>query len=240
MVKDFLEYIPLVSILIVIIYFLYSFSLKEILRATNSEINNSSNKSLAIMLLVVYAICFILFYYLFNSLKIKGDMPIIGLFDPFGFILPFIGFYVMKNFYDKKLKQIFLKEEYVASNKKYHLFLAISVGTIAVFSIIHALNLSLVMSNSEILKTNHIDMNIIFYVLIFFLKLCILFLTSGYFFSYGVLHKLTKFKFYHSNLSTLSTEAYLIGVNSEFYILKENNKKAISIKKDNIEKMEFL
>lgn len=49
MIKEFLKFLSVISIVIILVYFLYSFALRDILNATDSQINNSRNKSISII-----------------------------------------------------------------------------------------------------------------------------------------------------------------------------------------------
>jgi hypothetical protein len=236
LIKDIIVFIPLISFFIIIIYYLFSFSLRDILSTTESIINNSSKKSVSILVLFTYVLCFSIVYFLLLILEIKNVSVIVFyIIEAIGTIPTFFGFFYMYKLFTEKGYKILLKEYiYKPSSKQYKEYLHYSMYLIVIFSIIHSTSFTLQIVDEDLI-VGQIFKNV--YLLMFFLKVCILFVTAGYLHSYGVLHNLSKFNFI---LSNDSVEAFLIGVNKEFYIIKEDKKKAISIKKELVEKMEFL
>jgi hypothetical protein len=231
-IKEVLGYLSGVSFILLIVYFFYSFALKEVLRTTESAINNSSNKSISIIVFVMYVFCFTFTYLFFWTPSYFGFVicSIIGL------IFPMIIFFVMKWKVDEKLSKIMLKEtRYKVDPAINSMCMYFSVFFVIFFSVINAIVFKVILKNKGIILSNPL---LILDTFILFFSVCVLFLASGYIFAFGTLHKLTRFNFIFTNGKVLN-DTYLIGVNSDYYILKENNKKAISVKKDLIEKMEF-
>jgi hypothetical protein len=232
MIKEIFSYISVVSSLSIIIFFLFSHALKEILTITDSEINNNSRKSISLMALILYVVCFIIFYTFFKDKKIPG----FWYYSLFEFLVPFLVYLGVNKLYKEKLQIVFFKENKYKSDPGLEFFCKIiSMIYICIFSIFNVIVFSELFSQRTSILS---DPELILQSLSFIISIGLLFLSSGYIHAYGVLQKLSNFNFYFSNGLTYKN-ATLIAVNRDFYIIKENNKKAISIKRDLIEKMEF-
>lgn len=236
MIKEILEYVPLVTIIFMTIYFLQSISLKQIQDVTSSVTNVSSKKSLSVIFIFIYIVffSFITFNYdiFFPQNKVVSKYLLL-LLEIFGAIIPYIIYCYYSTLFKNKFNKILLKENIYKPSKGNNRSVEFAIILICICSVIHAITFNLQLEN---LILSELKLQI-FFTFFYILKVLITFMASGSIISFGALHKLTKFKF-HTENDIL--EGYLIGVNKEYYLIKEKNKKSIALKKEQVSVMEFL
>ncbi|MFO1442691.1 hypothetical protein KDN24_05620 [Bacillus sp. Bva_UNVM-123] len=179
MIKDFLIYIPLGSLILILVSFLFTLPMNDVLKQAKSNLNKTNNKPMGLMMLTMYILGITFGYYLLKIVSIIFIYPIsihsfwllpsplsFPISVPllmFIFLLVPVGIYLYKRrVTEKKVDDIYYKtDNYEPDKKKYLSSITEAMGNIIIFSTILGMSIFILLNTETSHVNNYVEFNLI-------------------------------------------------------------------------------
>lgn len=235
------ELISVLTLLIIISSYLFSFSSTQVIKGVSSEVNNVKSKFFGAIILLMYVVFLSASYYLLYALD-KIGIPYINKIHNISTILMGICMLVVFVFYFHVFKKVRKQKllindkdkRYKAKKGNIEKYSKKSITFQMVFSILSGVIMFGEIGNYENLRKVSIHEGLTLFIIIMIMFYVII--VSGYTSTYGVLNELKKVEIKLNNNDTIN--AFLIGEENNVYILKcddTNENCVITISKDQVQ-----
>lgn len=231
--KEFGLLIPLISLIFVILYYVFIVSIVEFDTLAESPFKASSLKPLLFMYIILFALGM-------HSMNKPNPKPIINMV----FYAVFFGVYILLAVFTEYKKDSikFKAEEYIPNDfLRYSLIFAglitmFTFGRMSFFSanLIYK-ELILNMNSSELSVLNK---NIIFHIFILLFNLIFSILITGYFTNLSILFSFRKYSIYITESNKPIKSCYILKNDDKKVIIKEQNKLPRTLKHSSIDSIE--